>query len=103
MIQGFIKFSILSYARGTLLMCTLLLPGALDSYITPYSMVSIWVFPEFNISPRVQEYIPGFLLTLLITSTFFFKGLLVGALEITPYSNWNTKIHCQQFDSHVPV
>ena len=54
---------------------------------------------QLNISLRVQVYIPGFLLTLLITSTFFFYGLLVGALDITHYSTWTTKIHCQQFNT----
>ena len=66
--------------------CTLL-PGALDSYRDRINilLVSIWVFPQLNISLRVQVFIPGLLLTLLITSTFFFKGLLMVALDITHY------------------
>ena len=77
--QSYRASLILAYsdARGALLVCTLL-PGALDSIetgLTPYS--SEWylfrVFPQLNIPLRVQVFIPGFLLTLLITSTFFFR------------------------------
>ena len=64
-------------AQSALLVCTLL-SGALDSYRDSRNLV----FGSFlNISLRVQVFIPGF----LITSTFFFKGLLVGALDYTHY------------------
>ena len=52
-IQAFINFSIFR-----LLVCTLL-PGALDSYKDRISslLVSIWVFPQLNISLRVQVFL----------------------------------------------
>ena len=71
-IQGFIDFSILG-CTGCLV-SVYSTPGALDSYRDRINslLVSIWVFPQLNISLRVRVFIPGFLLTLPITSTLFF-------------------------------
>ena len=57
-------------ARGILLVC-ILLPGALDLYRDRISSLleSIWVFPQLNISLKVQVFNPGFL---LLTSSLFF-------------------------------
>ena len=65
--QSYRASLILAYsdAWGDLLGCTLL-RGTLVSYRDRINslLVSIWVFPQLNISLRVQVFIPGFLLTL---------------------------------------
>ena len=87
-----------SDARGALLVC-ILLPGALDSIRDRinsfFRMVSIWVFPQLNISLRVRVFIPGFLLTLLITSTFFFLWSPCGCFRHHSLQYLDYKAMCQ--------
>ena len=64
-----------SDALGALLVCTLL-PGALDSYRDRInSQNGIYVgLSAVNISLTVQIFIPGFLQTIMLTSTLTFLG-----------------------------